>query len=136
MCHNDSITLCQGRVFQLVPVSPRQVGKLVLRAHDRPPRRLRDIAYGRSGDKGINANIGLIARRREDFPRLLREVTAERVAAYFGPSEAGLVTRYELPNLDAINMVVRGILANPLRVDAQGKALAQVLLEMPLQEPR
>ena len=49
-----------------------------------PPRRLGDIAYGRSGDKGINANIGLIARRREDFPRLLREVTAERVAAYFG----------------------------------------------------
>ena len=60
--------------------------------------------------------------------------TAERVAAYFGLSEAGLVTRYELPNLDAINLIVRGILANPLRVDAQGKALAQVLLEMPLEE--
>ena len=133
LCHNDSITSV-GRVFQLVQFPATSWKTRPTGA--RPPRRLRDIAYGRSGDKGINANIGLIARRREDFPRLLREVTAERVAAYFGPSEAGLVTRYELPNLDAINMVVRGILANPLRVDAQGKALAQVLLEMPLQEPR
>ncbi len=126
--------VCERRVVQLVQVAATS---WTTRPTDvRPPRRLGDIAYARSGDKGINANIGLIARRREDFPRLLREVTAERVAAYFGLSDAGRVTRYELPNLDAINLVVRGILANPLRVDAQGKALAQVLLEMPLQEPR
>ncbi len=101
---------------------------------DGPPRRLADIAYGRSGDKGINANIGLIARRRDDFPRLLLEATAERVAEYFGISEARHVTRYELPSLDAVNFVIRGILANPLRADAQGKALAQVLLQMPLRD--
>ncbi len=102
-------------------------------SHD-PPRRLGDIAYARSGDKGINANIGLIARRPEDFPLLLREATAERVAAYLGISDPGRVSRYELPNLAAMNFVIRGILADPLRVDAQGKALGQVLLEMPLQE--
>jgi len=103
-------------------------------SHAGPPRRLGDIAHARSGDKGIHANIGVIARRREDYPRLLREVTPERVAAYFGISDAGRATRYELPNLDAVNLVVRGILANPLRADPQGKALAQVLLQMPLTE--
>jgi enoyl-CoA hydratase/carnithine racemase len=96
------------------------------------PRRLGDIAWARSGDKGIHANIGVIARRAGDFPRLCREVTAARVAAYFGLGDAGRVTRYELPNLEALNLVIRGILANPLQVDAQGKALAQALLDMPL----
>jgi hypothetical protein len=94
--------------------------------------RLGDIAYARSGDKGIHANIGVIARRPDDFTRLCGEVTAARVAAYFGIADAGRVGRYELANLSALNLVIHGILASPLRADAQGKALAQVLLEMPL----
>ena len=100
---------------------------------DRPPARLSDIAYARSGDKGIHANIGVIARRPEEFPRLCREVTAQRVTEYFGLTGAERVIRYELPNLAALNLVLERILANPLRVDAQGKALGQVLLEMPLE---
>ena len=95
-------------------------------------RRLGDIALARSGDKGIHANVGLLARRPEDFAQLCREVTTQRVAAYFGLANAGRVTRYVLPNLAAINLVLHGILANPLRTDAQGKALGQVLLDMPL----
>jgi hypothetical protein len=100
-----------------------------------PPRLLRDLAYARSGDKGIHANVGVIARRPDDFPWLCRELTAERVATYFGIADSNRVVRYELPNLTALNFVLHGILASPLRVDAQGKALAQVLLEMPLEEP-
>jgi hypothetical protein len=98
-------------------------------------RRLGDIALARSGDKGIHANVGLLARRPEDFARLCREVTSQRVAAYFGLADAGRVTRYVLPNLAAINLVLHGILADPLRTDAQGKALGQVLLDMPLGLP-
>lgn len=98
------------------------------------PKRLGDIAYARSGDKGIHANIGVIARRPEDFARVCRDVTAERVAAYFQIADAGRISRFELPNLAAVNLVIHGILANPLRADAQGKALGQVLLEMPLEE--
>ena len=70
----------------------------------------------------------------DDFPRLCREVTAERVAAYFGIADSSRVVRYEVPNLNALNFVIHGILASPLRVDAQGKALGQALLEMPLEE--
>ena len=96
------------------------------------PQRLRDIATARSGDKGIHANIGVIARRFEDYERLRQEVTAERVAAHFGIDDLGRVQRFELSNLGALNFVIHGILANSLRVDAQGKALGQVLLQMPL----
>ena len=100
---------------------------------NQPPRRLVDLAHTRSGDKGINANIAVIARNPNDYSRLCREVTASRVAAYLGLDDAGRVTRYEVPNFGALNFVIRGILANPLRIDVQGKALGQVLLEMPLE---
>lgn len=97
-----------------------------------PTRRLMDIALARSGDKGIHANVGLIARRPEDYGRICREATVERVAAHFGIDDVGRVKRYELPNLAALNFIVHGILDNSLRVDAQGKTLGQVLLEMRL----
>ena len=98
------------------------------------PRRLVDLAHTRSGDKGINANIAVIARNPDDYSRLCREVTASRVAAYLGIDDASRVTRYEVSNLGALNFVIRGILACPLRIDVQGKALGQVLLEMPLED--
>ena len=94
--------------------------------------RLNGIAFARSGDKGIHANVGVIARRPEDFSLLCREATVERVAAHFGIEDVRRVLRYEMPNLGAVNFVLHGILANPLRVDAQGKTLGQVLLDMPL----
>ena len=102
----------------------------------RRPQRLGDIAYARSGDKGIHVNIGVIARRSADYPRLCREVTAPAVASYFGIADPRRVIRYELPNLAGLNFVIHGFLANPLRVDAQGKAAGQALLEMPLKEVR
>jgi hypothetical protein len=95
------------------------------------PQRLADIAYTRSGDKGINANIGVIARDPNGYDFLYHQITADRVAAYLGV-DAVRVTRYEFPNLAALNFIVRGILSNLLRVDAQGKTLGQVLLNMPL----
>lgn len=99
------------------------------------PQTLADLAFARSGDKGIDANIGLIARRQADFARLCREATAERVAAHLGIDDSRRVVRYEVPYLAAVNFVIHGILASPLRIDAQGKALGQVLLQMPLKEP-
>ncbi len=95
---------------------------------------LGDIATARSGDKGIHANIGVVARKSADYARLLREASVERVAKHLGIEDVRRVQRYELPNLAALNFIVRGILSNGLRSDAQGKALGQVLLEMPLDE--
>ena len=98
----------------------------------RHPPSLRDLAYARSGDKGANANIGVLARRAEDYPFLRTWLTAERVAAFFQPLGVESVDRYELPNLDGFNFILRRVLRNTLRTDAQGKVLGQALLELPV----
>jgi hypothetical protein len=98
---------------------------------------LSQIAHTRSGDKGDTANIGVIAWRDEDYPILLREVTAARVKAYFGELVKGEVTRYELPNLGALNFLLEGALGGggtvSLRVDAQGKTLGAALLGLEIE---
>jgi hypothetical protein len=103
-----------------------------LRKKDGVPSLLSDVAHARSGDKGTSANIGVIARQAPDYDRLCKLLTAERVAEHLRIDDIRRVTRYELPTLAALNFVVRGILDSPLRTDAQGKALGQVLLAMPL----
>src|SRR5690606_28077845 len=72
--------------------------------------RLIDVAHARSGDKGDSVNIGLIARDRSDYPLLVKEVTAERVAHHFAGVCLGEVKRYELPNLGAINFILTSAL--------------------------
>jgi len=98
--------------------------------------RLLDICHARSGDKGDTANIGLIARRQEYYPVIVRHVTAELVRRHFEGIVAGPVERYELPNLWALNFVMHEALGGggtkSLRNDAQGKTLAAALLRMEL----
>jgi hypothetical protein len=100
---------------------------------------LREIAYARSGDKGNNANIGVIAYTEEGFRFLKSYLTADKVKSYFNPLGVQRVIRYELPNLGAFNFVLIGILdgggSRSLRIDAQGKALGQALLHMPISIP-
>lgn len=97
---------------------------------------LREIAYARSGDKGFSANIGVIAKSHEDYLWIREHLTAERVEAHFKLLSPKKTLRYELPNLDALNFVLIGVLgeggSRSLRIDAQGKALGQALLEMEL----
>lgn len=101
--------------------------------------RLIDIAHARSGDKGDSANIGVIARRPEYYPVLVRELTCERVRAHFAGIVRGEVERFELPNLGALNFVLHGALGGggtvSLRLDAQGKTLASALLRMTVEVP-
>jgi hypothetical protein len=96
--------------------------------------RLGELAIARSGDKGNHANIGVIARSPEDYPRLARELTADRVREFFAPLGLTAVERYELPNLHGLNFVLRNVLggggSRSLRIDAQGKTLGQAILEM------
>jgi hypothetical protein len=98
------------------------------------PSRLYDIACARSGDKGTSANVGVIARSRAAWEFLQAWLTSERVADYFSVLGLNAVERFELPNLDALNFILRGALRRSLRTDAQGKALGQILLEMQIPE--
>ncbi len=53
---------------------------------------------------------------------------------FFAPLGVGNVTRYEVPNLHALNFVLDGVLgeggSRSLRIDAQGKTLGQAILEL------
>lgn len=99
-------------------------------------KRLGDIAYARSGDKGDEANIGVIALSKADYSYLEQVLTADAVGQFLAPLGGTEIVRYELPNLLAFNFVCKGILAGgasrSLRLDSQGKTLGQALLEMPL----
>jgi len=98
--------------------------------------KLHEIAHTRSGDKGDTANIGVIAWREQDYEILERELTADRVKAYFGDLVQGNVERFELPNLGALNFLLHGSLGGggtvTLRVDAQGKTYGAALLNFEL----
>lgn len=94
------------------------------------------IAYSRSGDKGNNANIGVIAYTQAGYAFLQQFLTAQIVDTYFKPLGTTSAIRYELPNLWALNFILKDALAGggsrSLRIDSQGKALGQAILLMPL----
>ena len=97
------------------------------------------LAHARSGDKGNTANVGLIALRPDDYPFLVKRVTAARVARHFRGMIAGPVERFELPNLCALNFLLHGALDGggtiSLKTDAQGKVFSTALLRMEIPAP-
>ena len=97
------------------------------------------LAYGRSGDKGDNANIGIFARRPEYEPILDAEVTEEAVARWFAHRIEGKVTRWRLPGIHGFNFLLRQALGGggmaSLKADPLAKAFAQMLLDMPVRVP-
>lgn len=101
---------------------------------------LLELAHARSGDKGDTANIGLIARKPEFYPVLVKQVTAARVARHFKGMIAGSVERFELPNLHALNFLLHGALDGggtiSLKTDAQGKVFSTALLRMKIRVTR
>lgn len=90
------------------------------------------LAWGRSGDKGDKANIGIIARHPDLLPWLWASLSEEFVADCFAHFLKGNVERYLLPGTHAINFVLNDVLGGggvaSLRNDPQGKGYAQLLL--------
>jgi Acyclic terpene utilisation family protein AtuA len=100
---------------------------------------LRWLAHGRSGDKGNTANIGILARQHAYVPIIRAQLTAAAVKRFLAHLVLGNVTRYEWPGLAGWNFVCSDALGGggiaSLRFDPQGKALAQILLELPIAIP-
>ena len=98
--------------------------------------KLRDIAHSRTGDKGNISNISVIAYEERNYPLIERCVTAQRVKAHFAEIARGDVTRYELPQLGALNFVLKdtlgGGVTRSLALDAHGKSLSSALLDLDL----
>lgn len=100
------------------------------------------LALARSGDKGDHCNIGVIARRPEYLPYIRAALTEQAVAAYMAhvlDKDHGKVTRWDLPGIHALNLLLEHALGGggvaSLRIDPQGKAFAQQLLEFPVLVP-
>lgn len=99
--------------------------------------RVYDIAHARSGDKGDTGNVGVIARKPEYYPLLVKYLTPERVKQHFAGICLGPVERFELPNIEALNFLLHHALGGggttSLKNDAQGKTLSSVMLRMELE---
>ncbi len=100
------------------------------------------LAWGRSGDKGNASNIGVIARDARYLPWIRAALTEKTVAAWMThvlEGDNSVVTRFELPGFNALNFLLTNALGGggiaSLRIDPQGKAFAQQLLEMPVKVP-
>ena len=100
--------------------------------------KLREIAHSRTGDKGPIVNISVIARNERDYGRLARVVTADRVKQHLREFAAGDVLRYELPQIGALNFVMRrppgDTVTRSLALDAHGKSLSSALLDMEIDD--
>jgi hypothetical protein len=100
--------------------------------------KLGTIAHSRAGDKGNVVNVSVIAFDERDYPQLSRAVTAERVKAQLGSIVEGEVRRYELPRLGALNFVfarpARDTVTRTLALDAHGKTLSSVVLDLEIEE--
>ena len=98
------------------------------------------LAYARSGDKGDTSNIAIIARRPRYLPLLRRELTPDRIVRQLEHLVSGPAAQFEAPGLHALNFVIENALGGggmaSLRIDPQGKAYGQMLLEIMIATPQ
>jgi hypothetical protein len=101
------------------------------------------LAVARSGDKGNHSNIGVMARKPEYLAWIAAALTEASVAEWMQHTldpQNGKVTRWYLPGSHSLNFLLENALGGggvaSLRIDPQGKAFAQQLLEFPVPVPR
>ncbi|MFJ3049596.1 acyclic terpene utilization AtuA family protein [Pseudomonas nitroreducens] len=101
------------------------------------------LAVARSGDKGNHSNIGVMARRPEYLPWIAEALSEGAVAEWMQhvlDPQVGRVSRWHLPGAHSLNFLLENALGGggvaSLRIDPQGKAFAQQLLEFPVAVPQ
>ncbi|MES2818384.1 MAG: acyclic terpene utilization AtuA family protein [Pseudomonadota bacterium] len=101
------------------------------------------LAVARSGDKGNHSNIGVLARKPEYLAWIAAALSEAAVAQWFDhvlDPQTGKVSRWYLPGCQGLNFLLENALGGggvaSLRIDPQGKAFAQQLLEFPVLVPQ
>jgi hypothetical protein len=101
--------------------------------------KLGSFAFARSGDKGDGSNVGVFVTNERDYELIRRELTVERLQRHFHAICKGEITRYEAPNMLALNFLLRDSLggggSESLKTDAQGKTHGLALLELEVERP-
>ncbi len=148
--HKLAITIdCDGEQRSFHPVAGQPFDSGALR-RPRPEKiedrdqpmllvKLIELAWGRSGDKGDKANVGIIARQAQFLPYIWNDLTERIVGERFAHFTEAPVERYYLPGIHAVNFVLHDVLGGggiaSLRNDPQGKGYAQLLLETSIRVP-
>ncbi|HJR88287.1 MAG TPA: acyclic terpene utilization AtuA family protein [Acidimicrobiia bacterium] len=98
------------------------------------------LAGARSGDKGGNANLGVWVRHAEAYPWLASFLTVDRLRHLLPEAGSLSITRFELPNLVALNFVIEGFLGDGVssstRTDPQAKSLGEFIRARMVDIPR
>ena len=101
------------------------------------------LAVARSGDKGNHSNIGVMARRPEYLPWIAETLSSAVVVDWMShvlDPIHGRVERWYLPGSHSLNFLLENALGGggvaSLRIDPQGKAFAQQLLEIQIPVPQ
>ena len=101
---------------------------------------LGEIVHARSGDKGGDANVGVWVRDPQAWEWLRSTLTVDELRRLLPEARELPIERYELPNLGAINFVIRGLLGtgatSSLRLDSQAKALGEWLRSRSIKVPK
>jgi len=106
-------------------LTPLQIGKRILPLHT--------LCVARSGDKGNTSNIAIISRNPSFYPLLL-SLTPSLIRQCLSHviEKDGVIERYEVPGICAVNFVVTKCLGGgglgSLYLDRQGKGFGQVVL--------
>ncbi|WP_085607103.1 MULTISPECIES: acyclic terpene utilization AtuA family protein [unclassified Pseudomonas] len=101
------------------------------------------LAVARSGDKGNHSNIGVMPRRPEYLPWIAEALTPAVIVDWMShvlDPIHGRVERWYLPGTHSLNFLLENALGGggvaSLRIDPQGKAFAQQLLEIQIPVPQ
>jgi hypothetical protein len=100
---------------------------------------LKELAYARSGDKGDISNVGILAFNKANFEILRKQVTPQRVKEHYKDLIKGEVEVYEMPNINALQVVMHNALGGgatkTLRWDETGKSMCLAMLFMEIEVP-
>jgi hypothetical protein len=100
---------------------------------------LREVAHARSGEKGPDVNVTVVAYGEPGYRVILEQLTVDAVGRLYDPIVRGGVERYESPRIGALNFVLRDALgggrSRTLAFEESGKALSSRMLMMTVVVP-
>lgn len=101
--------------------------------------KLRDVVLARSGDKGNDCDITVLAPNAAVYEHLRQVLTPDVVKAHLGDWVRGRVERFEVPNVLALKFLCQDALgggaSSSLRLDNLGKCFGPNLLRLEIDMP-